>query len=125
MEGEEGKQQPHLALAHKLFLLDHPDVADLDKVRLKEEVLEAIKSDGSRTRLEICSLFDIFLWKLIGKVGSLFFPEHVVSWTGVLCAEMAPLYQLLVDASVLELDQGLLDSMRVKLEEELKRLDEK
>lgn len=47
MEGEEGKQQPHLVLAHKLFLLNHPDVADLDKVRLKEEAFEAIKSDGS------------------------------------------------------------------------------
>lgn len=42
-----------------------------------------------------------------------------------MCAEMAPLYQSLVDASVLELDQGLLDSMRVKIEEELKKLDEK
>lgn len=73
MEGEEGKQQPHLALAHKLFLLNHPDVADLDKVRLKEEVFEAIKADGSRTRLEICCLFDIFLRKLVGKVGAFCF----------------------------------------------------
>ena len=38
---------------------------------------------------------------------------------------MAPLYETLVADSVLELDQGLLDSMRAKIEEELKKLDEK
>uniref|UniRef100_A0A3N7GP46 Uncharacterized protein n=1 Tax=Populus trichocarpa TaxID=3694 RepID=A0A3N7GP46_POPTR len=45
MENQEGTQQPHLALAHKLFLLTHHDVQDIEKVRLKEEVLTAIKSD--------------------------------------------------------------------------------
>lgn len=46
MEGEDVKQQPHLALAHKLILLNHPDVADLDKVRLKFEVFDAIRDNG-------------------------------------------------------------------------------
>lgn len=38
---------------------------------------------------------------------------------------MAPLYETLASSSVLELDQSLLDSMRVDNEEELKKLDEK
>jgi len=45
--GEDGKQQPHLVLAHKLFLLSHPDVDDLAKVDLRADVLAAVKSDGS------------------------------------------------------------------------------
>lgn len=40
-------------------------------------------------------------------------------------ADMAPLYETLVAEAVLELDQGVLDSMRAKIEEELKKLDEK
>ncbi|XP_039797957.1 26S proteasome non-ATPase regulatory subunit 6-like isoform X2 [Panicum virgatum] len=31
--GEDRKQQPHLVLAHKLFLLSHPDVDNLAKDR--------------------------------------------------------------------------------------------
>lgn len=46
MEGEEGKQQPHLVLAHKLFHLTHPDVEDIDKVRFREEVLSFVLADG-------------------------------------------------------------------------------
>ncbi|XP_011040415.1 PREDICTED: 26S proteasome non-ATPase regulatory subunit 6 homolog [Populus euphratica] len=84
MENQEGTQQPHLVLAHKLFLLTHHDVQDIEKVRLKEEVLTAIKSD-----------------------------------------DMVPLYETLVAESLLERDQSLLDSMRVKNEEELNKLDEK
>lgn len=38
---------------------------------------------------------------------------------------MAPYYETLVADSVLELDQSVLDSMRAKNEEELKKLDEK
>ena len=38
---------------------------------------------------------------------------------------MAPLYETLVSESVLEMDQGLLDSMKAKIQEELKKLDEK
>ncbi|XP_065873747.1 26S proteasome non-ATPase regulatory subunit 6 homolog [Euphorbia lathyris] len=45
MEGEEGTQQPHLVLAHKRFLLTHPDVQDIEKVRLKEEVFAFVKAD--------------------------------------------------------------------------------
>ncbi|KAF9667983.1 hypothetical protein SADUNF_Sadunf15G0079600 [Salix dunnii] len=84
MENQEGTQQPHLVLAHKLFLLTHPDVQDIEKVRLKEEVLTTIKSD-----------------------------------------DMVPLYEALVAESLLEKDQSLLDSMRSKNEDELKKLDEK
>ncbi|KAJ6977661.1 26S proteasome non-ATPase regulatory subunit 6 [Populus alba x Populus x berolinensis] len=83
MENQEGTQQPHLVLAHELFLLTHHDVQDIEKVRLKEEVLTAIKSD-----------------------------------------DMVPLYETLVAESLLEKDQGLLDSMRAKNEDELKNLDE-
>ncbi|RWR96929.1 Proteasome component PCI domain-containing protein [Cinnamomum micranthum f. kanehirae] len=44
MEGQEGqKQEPHLLLAHNLFLLTHPDVPDIEKVRLKHEVFASIK----------------------------------------------------------------------------------
>ncbi|KAK6920580.1 Proteasome component (PCI) domain [Dillenia turbinata] len=45
MEGQEGSQQPHLILARNRFLLTHPDVPDIEKVRLKEEVFTAVKSD--------------------------------------------------------------------------------
>lgn len=44
MEGQE-PQNEHLVLAHKLFLLTHPDVQDIEKVQLKDEVLSTIKSD--------------------------------------------------------------------------------
>ncbi|PKI66606.1 hypothetical protein CRG98_012948 [Punica granatum] len=84
MEGQEGTQQPHLVLAHKLFLLRHPDVQDIEKVRLKEEVLASIKAD-----------------------------------------DMISLYETLVEESVLERDQGILDSMRANIDQELKKLDEK
>ena len=47
MDSEEGTQQPHLALAHKLFLLRHPDVQDIEKVRLKDEVFAIVKSDSN------------------------------------------------------------------------------
>jgi hypothetical protein len=49
--GEDGKQQPHLVLAHKLFLLSQPDVADLAKVGLRDDVLAAVKSDGTKLPL--------------------------------------------------------------------------
>ncbi|XP_022923807.1 26S proteasome non-ATPase regulatory subunit 6 homolog [Cucurbita maxima] len=84
MEGQEGTQQPHLVLAHKLFLLTHPDVQDIEKVRLTEEVLASVKAD-----------------------------------------DMAPLYETLTGSSLLDLDRSVLDSMRAKNEEELKKLDEK
>ncbi|KAE8800286.1 26S proteasome non-ATPase regulatory subunit 6 [Hordeum vulgare] len=43
--GEDGKQEKHLLLAHKLFLLSHPDVDDLSKVDIRSDVLSAVKSD--------------------------------------------------------------------------------
>ncbi|KAL2492300.1 26S proteasome non-ATPase regulatory subunit 6-like protein [Abeliophyllum distichum] len=45
MEAEEGTQQPQLVLAHKLFLLTHPDVDDIEKVRLRDEVFNSIISN--------------------------------------------------------------------------------
>ncbi|KAL9235576.1 hypothetical protein vseg_010322 [Gypsophila vaccaria] len=45
MEGQEEAQNAHLVLSHKLFLLTHPDVADIDKVRLTDDVTSAITSD--------------------------------------------------------------------------------
>lgn len=42
----EGSQQPHLILADKLFLLTHPNVQDIEKVQLKADILDSIKSDG-------------------------------------------------------------------------------
>uniref|UniRef100_M1C8P8 26S proteasome subunit RPN7 n=1 Tax=Solanum tuberosum TaxID=4113 RepID=M1C8P8_SOLTU len=83
MDSEEGTQQPQLVLAHKLFLLTHPDVNDLDKVRLREEVLEAVVSN-----------------------------------------DMAPLFETLVSKGVFSLNLEVLDPMRVKNADELKKLDE-
>ncbi|KAK9734092.1 hypothetical protein RND81_04G114600 [Saponaria officinalis] len=45
MEVQEEAQNSHLVLSHKLFLLTHPDVQDIDKVRLTDEVISAITSD--------------------------------------------------------------------------------
>lgn len=38
---------------------------------------------------------------------------------------MAPLYETLVSESVLEMDQSVLDAMRAKIQDEIKKLDEK
>ncbi|KAK2975861.1 hypothetical protein RJ640_022649 [Escallonia rubra] len=84
MEGQEGTQQPQLALAHKLFLLNHPAVDDIEKVRLRDEALSF-----------------------------------------VVAADMAPLCETLAASSVLSVDQKVLDSMRAKIDDELKKLDEK
>jgi hypothetical protein len=53
--GEDGKQEPHLVLAHKLFLLSHPDVDDLAKVDLRADVLAAVKSDGRTSAAPLLS----------------------------------------------------------------------
>lgn len=53
--------------------------------------------------------------------GSFFFMALFLSSS----ADMAPLYEALAADSVLEMDQAVLDSMRAKIEEELKKLDEK
>lgn len=84
MEGEEGSQQPQLVLAHKLFLLTHRDVEDIDKVRLRDEVFATVKAD-----------------------------------------DMASLYDSLVLALELEMDETLLDSMRYRIEDEIRKLDDK
>ncbi|CAL9121333.1 unnamed protein product [Musa acuminata var. zebrina] len=52
MEAQDGTQRQHIALSHKLFLLTHPDVDDIEKVRLRDEVLDAVK-----TR-DMASLYD-------------------------------------------------------------------
>ena len=53
LDGEQQEQKPLLALGHKLFLLTHPDVDDIEKVRLRDEALASIKSD----RMDISSTF--------------------------------------------------------------------
>lgn len=45
MEEQEATQDPKLLLAHKLFLLRSPDVEDIEKSSLKDEVLSFIKAD--------------------------------------------------------------------------------
>ncbi|KAJ6825025.1 putative 26S proteasome non-ATPase regulatory subunit 6 [Iris pallida] len=84
MEGEEGSQQPHLVLAHKIFLVTHPDVDDIEKVRIRDDILSSVKAD-----------------------------------------DMALLYQSLAAASVLEADPAVLASMQQKIDEEIKKLDDK
>ncbi|GFZ03832.1 26S proteasome regulatory subunit Rpn7 [Actinidia rufa] len=84
MEGQEGSQQPQLILAHKRFLLTHSDVPDIEKVRLRQEVLDSVVAD-----------------------------------------DMAPLYETLAGSSVLDLDQSVFESMRAKIDDELKKLDVK
>ena len=54
MEGQEGEQQPHLVLAHKLFLLTHPDVPDIEKVRLRDEVFASVKADSKTFFFSSC-----------------------------------------------------------------------
>ncbi|XP_011623095.1 26S proteasome non-ATPase regulatory subunit 6 [Amborella trichopoda] len=84
MEGEEGKQQPHLVLAHKLFLLRRQDVPDIEKVSLKEEVLASLVAD-----------------------------------------DMALLYESVSVELGWEIDHGILATMRSKIDDELKKLDER
>ncbi|OMO93211.1 hypothetical protein CCACVL1_06588 [Corchorus capsularis] len=85
MDAQDGTQQSQqLILANNVFLLKHPDVPDIEKVRLKDEVLNSVKSN-----------------------------------------DMTPYYETLVADKVVELDQSLLDSMRAKNEDEIKKLDEK
>ncbi|KAI3932040.1 hypothetical protein MKW92_047396 [Papaver armeniacum] len=84
MEGQEENQEKRLVLANKLSHLTHSDVSDIDKVRIREEVLDAVKSD-----------------------------------------DMAPLYETLVSTNVLDMDSKLLELMRAKNAEELKKIDEK
>ncbi|KAK8488953.1 hypothetical protein V6N13_060927 [Hibiscus sabdariffa] len=85
MDAQDGNQQSQqLILGHNVFLLKHPDVPDIEKVRLKGEVLNTVKSN-----------------------------------------EMTPYYETLVADKVVELDQNVLDSMRAKNEDEIKKLDEK
>lgn len=56
MEGTEGTQQPHLVLANKLFLLTQPDVDDIEKVRLRDEVMATVVADGN---FFICNCLDL------------------------------------------------------------------
>lgn len=58
MDGEDGTQTQQLILANKIFLLTHPDVDDLQKVRLRDEVFNAVVANG------ILSCFD-WLWSLL------------------------------------------------------------
>ncbi|GAA0175484.1 hypothetical protein Leryth_008564 [Lithospermum erythrorhizon] len=84
MDTQEGEQEPQLVLANKLFLITQPDVDDIEKVRLRDEVQTFVTSN-----------------------------------------DMVPLYETLVGEGVLSLDQKLMDEMRAKNEDELKKIDEK
>ena len=66
MDGEDGKQQAHLVLAEKLFLLTQPDVDDIDKVRLRREVLAAVVADGTYIYIYVVVLFviDVLLFRV-------------------------------------------------------------
>jgi 26S proteasome regulatory subunit N7 len=111
-EGEE-TQQPQLILADKLFLLKQSDVQDIDKVRFREDVFNFVKEHG------ICS-FSLS----ISSISSLFVnPNFLICF--LFSSDMVPLYETLVADSVLDLDRALLDSMRAKIDDELKKLDEK
>ncbi|KAK9942094.1 hypothetical protein M0R45_007783 [Rubus argutus] len=59
MEIQEQPQQPHLQLANKLFLLSHPDVQDMEKVRLREEVFASVKAD------DMAPLYEILVSQLV------------------------------------------------------------
>ncbi|XP_022729462.1 26S proteasome non-ATPase regulatory subunit 6 homolog [Durio zibethinus] len=46
MDAQEGIQQSQqLILAHNVFLLKHPDFPDIEKIRIKDEVLNSVKSN--------------------------------------------------------------------------------
>ncbi|GLJ11204.1 hypothetical protein SUGI_0146480 [Cryptomeria japonica] len=84
MEGQEGIQEPKLVLAHKIFLLRHPDVPDIEKIHLKDEVLTLVQAD-----------------------------------------DMALLYESLCSELGWNIDQTLLQTMRLKIQDDLIKLDEK
>lgn len=84
MEGQEGIQEPKLVLAHEIFLLRHPDVPDIEKISLKDEVLTLIQAD-----------------------------------------DMALLYESLCSELGWNMDQTVLETMRLKIKEDLIKLDEK
>lgn len=117
MDGEDGKQQAHLILANKLFLLTQPDVDDIEKVALREDVLNAVVLDSM--------LLSILSDSINTSSSDLFSLRFFVVVVDVVCVDMAPLYESLVSRSVLSLEQKVLDSMRIKNDDELKKLDEK
>lgn len=59
----------------------------------------------------------------LGEFGLIF--SEIVFFFVYGSVDMAPLYETLVAGSVLEMDQSVLDSMRAKIDEELKKVDEK
>ena len=111
MESTEGAQQTHLTLANNLFLLTHPDVDDIDKVRLRDDVISTVTQDGIITFIR--SVFIIII---------IF---YLTNWCLDWIVDMAPLYESLGASGVLEIDQKVLDDMRVKIADELNKLDEK
>lgn len=51
--------------------------------------------------------------------------RSILFFFGCIGSDMASLYETLASDSVLEMDQAVLDTMHAKIEEELKKLDEK
>eukprot|EP00249_Psilotum_nudum_P006911 c20153_g1_i1 orf=136-1296(+) len=84
MEEKEATQDVKLILAHKLFLLRAPDVPDIEKVQLKDDVLALIRADDMVMLYESC------------------------------CQEFG-----------WELDQEFIDSMKNKIPDEVKKLDDR
>lgn len=62
MAEEDTTQDPKFELAQKIFLLRSPDTSDIDKHRLKEEVLESINKDDLALLYQSCC--DEFGWEL-------------------------------------------------------------
>lgn len=115
MEGQDGSQNEHLILANKIFLLTHPDVQDIEKVQLKDDVLSSAKSD-CKFSFESIPNFLLFCSQLL-----LIYCVYCFNCI----AAMAFLYETLATNGVLDLDQSVLDSMRQSIDDELKKLDEK
>ena len=120
MEGQEGSQQPQLVLADKLFLLRQPDVPDIEKVRFKDEVFTHVKDNGNPHLFPNSIQFPFHHSLKSNNVFLSFF-----FWRNLCFSDMVPLYETLAADSVLDMDRALLDSMRAKIDDELKKLDEK
>ncbi|XP_078444615.1 26S proteasome regulatory subunit Rpn7 [Wolffia australiana] len=87
-DGERQEQQPLLALGLKLFHLNHPDVDDIDKVRLQEEALASIKADDMAP-----------LYESLGAKSVLPFDAEVLAtMRGKIEGEIAKLDEKIADA---------------------------
>lgn len=110
---EVGEQNKHLVLANNIFLLTHPDVDDIEKVRIRDDVFAAIKSDGNPS-------FSLFSTSFRSSSYWVCFTYAYDVATDMLC-----LYESLCNRSILEMDSSVVEQMKKRIEEEIKKLDEK